>query len=218
MRAINSNARIDEATGNYVYSGLAIQRGGMRDAGFFVQDSWRVKANLTLNLGLRYELQFPFASHNNSYSTATVDDAWGRSGNVAGCDPSNPTPTTCNLFKPGTLPGRLPQFTQLGEGTGAYSTDLDNWAPSVGFNWTPNAKGGLLGSIMGQPGEFAIRGGYLRAYQRNGLTDFTGVYNANPGIVITTNRSQAQGNLVPAGGSHPVLFRDTREPRGAELP
>ncbi len=207
-RAINSNARIDEATGNYVYSGLAIQRGGMRDAGFFVQDSWRVKPNLTLNLGLRYELQFPFASHNNSYSTATVDDAWGRSGNVAGCNPSNPTPATCNLFKAGTLPGQLPQFTQLGEGTGAYSTDLDNWAPSVGFNWTPNAKDGCARFDHGAawrvryPWRLPARVSAQRPDRLHGRLQ------RESGHRHYDQSQPGAGNLVPAGGSFPVLFRD----------
>ena len=71
---------------------------------------------------------------------------------------------------------------------------------------------------MGQPGEFAIRGGYLRAYQRNGLTDFTGVYNANPGIVITTNRNQAQGQPRPGGRLTPGALQGFGQPRCAELP
>ena len=39
---ISSNARLDEATNKYVYSGLGIQRGRMREMDFFVQDNWRV--------------------------------------------------------------------------------------------------------------------------------------------------------------------------------
>ncbi len=36
--------------------------------------------NLTVNLGLRYDLQLPFYPRNNSYSKATIADVWGRSG------------------------------------------------------------------------------------------------------------------------------------------
>ena len=42
---------------------------------------------------------------NSSYSTATLDDVWGISGYVPGCDLSDPTPETCNLFKPGVMTG-----------------------------------------------------------------------------------------------------------------
>ena len=57
-----------------------------------------MRNNLTINAGLRYELQTPFVSHNNSYSTATLADLCGVSG--IGADGG------CNLFKPGTLTGR----------------------------------------------------------------------------------------------------------------
>ena len=72
----------------------------MREVGLFVADTWRWKPNLTLNLGLRYELQMPFYPLNNSYSTATMADICGISG-VA----SN---GSCNLFQPGVLTGRAP--------------------------------------------------------------------------------------------------------------
>ncbi len=87
INTIDATARIDEGTGQYVYSGLGIQRGRMDDMGFHAQDSWRVRPDLTLNFGLRYELQMPFQALNASYSMSTLDDVWGISGNVAGLQP-----------------------------------------------------------------------------------------------------------------------------------
>ena len=57
------------------------------------------RPNLSLNVGLRYALQLPFYSKDNSYSTATLDDAWGISGYVPGCNPSDADagrPATCS--------------------------------------------------------------------------------------------------------------------------
>ncbi len=78
---IQANGRLNEDTNEYQYLGLATQRARMREAGFFVQDSWRVRPDLTINAGLRYELQFPFTPRNNSYSTATVDELLRSVGN-----------------------------------------------------------------------------------------------------------------------------------------
>ena len=97
---------------------------------FFVQDSWRLRQNLTINAGLRYAVQPAFRSLNNSYSIPSLEDVWGISGYVPGCNPSAASPDTCNLFKPGVTPGRTPQFQNLGEGVKAYNTDFDNFAPS----------------------------------------------------------------------------------------
>ena len=211
---ITGNARIDEGTGNYVYQGAAIQRGTMTEAGFYVQDTWRVRPNLTINAGLRYELQGPFSSANSLYSFATEADAFGVSGLSTGCDPDEPTAATCNLFKPGTLPGTTPKFQQLVKGSKAYGTDYNNIAPSIGINWTPSSDNSLLKGLMGEQGQFAIRGGWTRAYTRNGLGDYTGVFNSNPGIRITANKSEGQGNL----GSNLVLLRNDAQLTPATFP
>ncbi|NQW04008.1 MAG: carboxypeptidase regulatory-like domain-containing protein [Acidobacteria bacterium] len=201
---VSGNARLDAATGKYVYQGLALQEGRLEDIGTFVQDSWRVRSNLSINVGMRYDMQVPFRALNDSYSTGTLESAWGVSGLAPGCDPSNVTPQTCNIFKPGTLTGTAPTFIQLAGGTKAYKMDKNNFAPSFGFNWTPSARGGLIGTLMGPQGDFAIRGGVARSFQRNGMSDFTGVFNSNPGVTINVRRNEALGNL----GASPLLFRD----------
>ncbi len=197
VATVTGDARIGEDTGQYTYLGPATQRARMRDFGFFLQDSWRMRPNLSVNLGLRYELQLPFYALNNSYSTADFPAVCGVSG-VAGDG-------SCNLFQPGVVTGSKPVFRNLPEGESVYETDLNNFAPSVGFNWTPSAEGGFWGKFLGNEGDTAISGGFATSFNRNGLADFTNIFGANPGVTIDVNRSQGIGNF----GSLPLLFRDT---------
>ena len=167
--------------------GLGTQRALMDEAGVFFQDQWRLRPNLTVNLGLRYELQFPFTPGNDSYSTATMADLCGISG-VA-------SDGGCNLFQPGVTPGKVPEFINFGKGVDAYNTDYNNWAPSVGVAWTINNAPGVFRSITGNEGDTVIRAGFTRAYNRSGMNDFSGQYNGNPGVVIQTpDRSIDNGN------------------------
>lgn len=190
VTAINANARLDEETGQFVFLGNAFERSHQKEFGFFAQDTWRLNQNLTLIYGLRWEVARPFTVDNSSYTTATLDDIWGISG-------------PGNLFKPGTIAGRPTQFIQMTEGTGAYDTDYKNFAPSLGFAWRVDAKDGWLKRIVGE-GQTVVRGGYSIAYNRRGIGEFRGSISANPGVVITTNRSVTLGNL----GTLPVLFRE----------
>ncbi len=74
---------------------------------FFAQDDWRVTNKLTLNLGLRYELQTP------------LTEASGRLGN----------------FVPGFGTTILSGDARLPKGL--IQTDKNNWGPRVGFAYRP---------------------------------------------------------------------------------
>jgi len=201
---ILGNARLNEDTNQYEYLGNGFQRGNMRQWGFYAQDNWRVRNDLTINAGLRYELQQPFVSTNNSYSTATLADVCGISG--IGADGQ------CNLFKPGTLTGRAPFYVNYSEGTPAFNTDLNNFAPSLGMTWRPSSDKGFLGKILGQDGDTVFFGSYALSYERAGMADFSDVFSDNPGVSIAVNRTAAlsgASNINNDGKGLPVLFRDT---------
>jgi hypothetical protein len=102
------------------------------------------------------------------------------------------------------LSGKSPTFQNLGKGVAAYKTDLNNVAPTIGVNWTPEPKGGVLRSLVGSQGTTAFSGGWNRAYERHGMSDFTGVFGGNPGLSTTLTRSTGNGNL----GTIPHLLRD----------
>lgn len=216
VTSLSGTARVDAGTGKYVFGGLGLEESRLEEFGFFVQDSWRARSNLSINLGLRWDVQRPFRALNSSYATATINDVWGRSGYKDGCDLSNATPQTCNLFKPGQMPGSVSQYQQFMAGTAAYNTDWNNVAPSIGFNWTPNQREGLLGSIMGASGDFAIRGGFGRSFQRPGMTEYRGRFSANPGLAIPVQRTLGLGNIPTplwrfrdTAGLTPATFSDT---------
>jgi hypothetical protein len=179
--------------------GTGLQRARMRETDLYIQDAWRLRSNLTINAGVRYGLQFPFYPTNSSYTTPGIADVCGASS-AAGDN-------ACNVFKPGVVSTAKPLFYQFEARTRAYDVDLNNIAPSVGFAWTPRSPDGFLGKVMGAENDFVVRAGYTRAHSRPGMTDFTGFYNANPGVTIPVNRTDAQGNLTTAGV--PLLFRNT---------
>ena len=191
VNAINGELRLNDSD-QYEYLGLGRQEARLRNWGFFLADSWRTGQNLTLNYGLRYELQQPFRALNNSYSIATIADVCGRSGVAASGG--------CNLFQPGVMPAQSGGvFRQFDKGVNAYGTDRNNLAPSIGVAWTLGGNG-MLGLIAGRErGDSVLRGGYTLAYERPGMADFATAIDDNPGISQTANRNHSLGNLGTPG-------------------
>ena len=77
---------------------------------------------LTLNAGVRWELQLPIEALNANYSTATVADICGPSGVGRG-----PGGRACNLFQPGRLQRarQTPQYTQYAANTAGLQDRLE---------------------------------------------------------------------------------------------
>ncbi len=178
-----------DENGRYAFNGDFTQRMHMSEYGFFAQDTWRIRPNITLTLGLRNESLLPFVAENGNYSFATYDALFGVSG-------------VNNLFKPGTLTGSPTVFTQLkGSGQQVFNEDRINLLPSFGFTYSPDWKNGFLHRIFGQSGQTVIRGGFSMASVREGTNLFQAITGSNPGPAFNANRSIALSgaNNLPVG-------------------
>jgi hypothetical protein len=126
----------------------------------YIQDNWRLRSDLTLNFGLRWQL-YPAPYDRNGFQTGTsvtLEDLFAaRVANAAnGISGNNAEPLLSY-----TLTGKA------NDGAPMYATDWDNFAPRFGFNYNPSFTGGLLGSIFGDR-KTVIRGGYSLQYDRPG--------------------------------------------------
>jgi hypothetical protein len=206
VTSVGGTAYIGEDS-KYHYNGTTVNRGYYQEVGTYAQDSWRMRPNLTLTYGLRWQVSLPFVPGNSNYSTATVADIWGVSG-------------IGNMYKPGTLTGKIPEFIQYTKGTKSYENQYTNFAPSFGIAYTMNRKEGLLGRLVGEGGKTVIRGGYSIAYSRMGMSTFLEQYSGNPGQSLTATRNVSRGNLVSGVGTDqwPILFRERNRLGPAPFP
>jgi carboxypeptidase family protein/TonB-dependent receptor-like protein len=202
ITSLGREARIGADGQTYTILGSSNQYGRLPQFGSFIQDSWRIKQNLTINAGLRFDVQMPFRSLNNSYSMATLADLFGNTGIGAGFVPGSNVNGLGNTFKPGVSQGSPTTFKQLDKGTKAYKVDWSNVAPSIGAAWTTGGDDGFLKRLLGLKGDSVLRAGYNRAYQRGGMSDFTEIFGNNPGIAIDATRDSNTGTL----GTLPVLL------------
>ena len=203
VTSIGGTARLSDATNQYVYLGTGTHHLELNEYAAYVQDSWTMKPTVTVNAGVRWELQLPIVPLNSNYATASLQDLCGVSGVGSG-----PFGRTCNIFEPGNLPnaGFQPQFVQYTAGSPGYKTDYNNFAPNVGIAWRPNAQHGFLRALLGDPDQATIRAGFSVAYNRNGMDEFQGIYGANPGRTTSGTRSNGNNNLVLPGESWPLLY------------
>ena len=135
-RAIAGNARLNEDTNEYEYRVSARSAAGCASSGFSAQDSWRVRKNLTVNVGLRYEVQRPFYALNNSYSTRHARRRLGRHRGVV-----QPVHARGDDRPDADL-------RRLRQGEPAYNTDgttSRRARPGV----AAGVKGGLIGRLLG---------------------------------------------------------------------
>jgi hypothetical protein len=117
-----------------------------REWDMYAQDQWKVRTNLTLNLGLRYERQGSPYEVNGQLST------------LVNQDPSTATPAGGFTFQ---LVGK-----HSGSDLKLYDEDRNNLAPRFGFNYSPAFTHGMIARLTGGPGNMSIRGGYGVYYDR----------------------------------------------------
>ncbi|HEY1403611.1 MAG TPA: TonB-dependent receptor, partial [Pyrinomonadaceae bacterium] len=103
-----------------------------KEIAFYVQDDWKVRPDLTLNLGLRYEYFSP------------LREKRGRLSNFVFGPPGQEL-----------TGGRLAVVDEL------YEPDRNNFAPRLGFAWSPTK---ILGTDF--TNKMVVRGGFGVAYNR----------------------------------------------------
>jgi hypothetical protein len=210
--AVTGQAALDPETETYSAFGRRRRAGKLDVFSAYLQDSWRVTSTLTLNAGLRWDVQMPFAPSNDTMTTASLADICGVSGTGSGGLYS-----ACNFYAPGSSGGKTPEFAQFTSGTRGYNTDWDNLAPNIGAAWRPDVQGGWLRALLGDPDQATVRAGYSEAFERQGIGGFTGIYGPNPGSTLSLTRDANTG-LVGPGESWPVLLRETNRLYQAPFP
>jgi hypothetical protein len=201
---VGGTGRLNAAGTEYVYLGNLYQASRMDSFDLFAQDSWRLTPTFTLNYGVRYDVQMPFTPVTNTWSTSTLGDLCG----VSGIGPG-PAGRLCNLFQPGIAPAGAitqPSYQQFRPGDKPVATDWNNVGPNVGAAWRPNVQSGWLRSLLGDPEQATLRGGYSMTFGFERMQQFTDRYGNNPGGTTVANRNYGTG--FPMGPA-PLLLRET---------
>ncbi len=135
----------------------------------YAQDDWKVSPQLTLNLGLRWEYGSPYSEQNN---------------NISNWDPTSQTVLTTT---PGAVAGNgITPYSGGGVyGKTLVNPDLNDFAPRVGFAYSPQAN-------------TSIRGGF-------GVS-FVHYTRAGSGDILAINAPQAQfaavTQIAPSATNH----------------
>ena len=152
--------------------------------GVFAQDSWKIRPNLTLSFGVRWQPQT--GAKMNTTNFAILSDP-NMVFDVSGAG---------NLFSPGTLSGVVPTVRGNTAGEKAFQDDFNNFAPSVGMVWSPGFSSGFGRTLFGENGTSVFRGGFSRAFVREGTLIVENSVGQNPGGQFSIARSTALGNLT----------------------
>ncbi|MDQ3918715.1 MAG: TonB-dependent receptor [Acidobacteriota bacterium] len=116
----------------------------------YIQDSWKIRSNLTLSYGLRYSLSRPVYETNGFEVKPNIplSDYFNARVAAAGLGQNFDAPLTFDLSGPAN--GRSP----------LYKWDKNNFQPRIGVAWSPNVRHGLLRKLFGAEGTSSIRGGF----------------------------------------------------------
>jgi Carboxypeptidase regulatory-like domain/TonB dependent receptor-like, beta-barrel len=199
VTAINANSVL-QPNGTYQYRGNSFQRFQQPELGMFAQDSWRVSPRLTVNAGLRYELQYPIRPLDALFARNDLADLCGRAGFAASAPSAASSTLNCPFGLPGVaLTAAAPTYKKYDAGAPGYNLDKNNFGPSIGVAWQPNVETGFGRKLLGDPALTTLRASFTRAFNQGGTSDYTGTLTNGPGLTVTTNRNVANNNLVLAG-------------------
>ena len=173
---------------------------------------------LTLNAGLRWDVQLPFTPVTDTYSTSTLEDLCGISG--LGDGPGGRT-ATCSSRAAQTGDADPDVRRVRRRATPAFNTNWTNFAPNVGVAWRPNVQDGFLRTLLGDPEQATLRAGYSMSYNRERIDRFTGNATAPTRAARSApNRNTSTGYPARAAGRDAgrCCFRETSRLGAAGVP
>jgi hypothetical protein len=154
------------------------------NGGIFAQDSWRVRPNITINYGLRWDYITPWAEKHHQTTTF-----------VQGVE---------STTFPGAPRGYLVPGDPLPNGSripaAIAPSPLDNFSPRLGIAYSPVFSSGWLSKLTGGPGKISIRAGAGRFFTAvEGLT--VAYPTGNPPYGLTYTSPEAPVMATPFVGA-----------------
>ena len=174
MSAVSAGYNHTSPTSGYVQGVPEQYTPVQQNWAFYAQDSWKVKRNVTLQYGTRWEYQGPYDARNGLVllPQSNVQSLYG------------PTPVG-SLFSPGTTNGATDVLLTLQGGQNGHpvtNRDLNNFAPFLGIAWDPQSNG-----------KTSIRANFSTHYVQDGFTFWTPATTSNTGLFSTFSNSTPTG-------------------------
>ncbi len=174
---------------------------------FYLQDDWRITKKLTLNIGLRYEVDLPRTERYNRFN-------W--------LDPNAVSPLSGKVPGMGEIRGGVKFVGVDGNPRTQFNKDLNNFAPRIGFAYQVDSKtvvraayGHFFGpsrqAAQGTVGPFGFRVEYPWVTTTDGITPFNRLSNPYPEGFAGVPGA-ADGLLTQAGANLQAFLQDSPSP------
>ncbi len=191
-----------DADGSLLPSGSgAVREFATEEYDVYAQDSWRIRPNLTINLGLRYGLSRPVYETQGFETTPNIPLSEYFRRRLAGAEAGRPYNELITVNQSGPANGGEP----------LYNWDKNNFQPRVSVAWSPSPKGGWLKTLFGGENQSVIRGGFAitNDYFGNQLAvTFDGLntlgFTSNTTISANTYNSSSRPAPLFTGYTQPV--------------
>jgi len=181
-----------DASYNYLKDGSVLPQGapvqrhfGADSYEMYVQDSWKIKPNLTFTYGLRYSLfSPPWETKGLQVAPNFSLGQWllQRGRNMAQGIPANQD--------------KLVQFDLAGPANGGkkgyYDWDYHNFGPRLAIAYSPRVHSGLFKSLFGEGDKTTIRGGFSMIYDRIGA-GLLNTFDQNGSFGLSTGLTNPAG-------------------------
>jgi len=157
----------------------------------YLQDSWRIRPNLTVTYGLRYGYETPVWETNGLQVRPSVDILkWFQQREI---DMNNGLPSSAEPLLSWVPAGKA-------NGTSSwYNPDWKNLGPRLAVAYSPSYSDGILRSLFGGAGKTSLRAGAGIYYDKIGQAlAIDSDLNGSPGLATTLNDGTQQFTLASA--------------------
>lgn len=203
--------RFSQYTANFLYdqSGQILPAGASADRTFatqeyevYLQDSWRLRPNLTLTYGLRWGTSTPVYEVNGFQVQPTTSLGGYFEKRKASALAGVPFYDPISLDLSGKANGR----------PGFYKQDWNNFAPTLAVAWSPEIPDNIWGKLIGREGKSVLRAGFRTTYDRIGSAlavnfDLNNQLGFASALTVPVNTYNVSTKLAPLYTGGPVDVR-----------